>query len=807
MNEVWVALYGSLGVLFDVFVDDEWFKNDWVPNTTVDKLSEHDIALSGTSDWEGDFVSRVAAVYDIPFVIVEAARNLCEFHSEMSMDDCINELPNMGDEFVRYIREVKMSNSASGEISFDENGDRHIPITVGEWRFDEMVPLGAWEQMPQDESGPSHSSSSSSSSAKGAVAAAPMKLAKVYGLSTEGKNVLIGTTDNSGAFTANSNASKLQFPAVVWSAGGWNVNDDPTNPDKEFKGTLKGVMESADSAVYLTPANSLVAAFFEKSGNLTDAKQQVISLLKYEMGLKSADPLGDPLIDLNDSEIVAKSLMHIIGAGDENNDAAMKLLSVKFTQIADKMSLGASFSTVLKTMPESPYSSYSGGTLCTCVTAEADAIAKEAKDSLGKLGDLDELEKNAIPNITSEYPASLNFAGLSSTEKEANTSNVFSKKFKAVVLKGNSSMFDSHAMRVDSLVNVALSNEGTPLEVGKTYSIAKDDDLTFSVDLTEVTTFPYTASFTLETIETEDLPTFSRTFSITFFGEDEFAVKEVTYSGNDLFAFTTPITADGKIAKDAIAPIAADTFTADVELVNLIDESLADGNMDVRFIAPIGLAFENSSENTDTVKVETFTRIDDAYIAAPTVFNFVAKADINSGLKTVGIQVLDQDGETIAQASKDILFVTEDQKNNLTGVNLTAQTLTIAVPADDKFAPKSIILEGDYKTWVKEAFPDNVEDGITEAELPADSKVILMSKTGNNVFFVGDELVDKIEIPVTLSKNFKFTSEVTNFIYNYNNANDDIKMVFMLDPEDTNNNIESPTLLKLRFGPAADPAP
>ncbi|MFA9394521.1 MAG: hypothetical protein ACERJ1_07370 [Halodesulfovibrio sp.] len=661
-----------------------------------------------------------------------------------------------------------------------------------------------------DGSSGSSSSSSSSSGAKGAVAAAPMQLAKVYGLSTDGKNVLIGITNNRGVFTANSNTSKLQFPAVVWSVGGWNVNDDPADPNKEFKGTLKSVMASADSAVYLTPANSLVAAFFERSGNLSEAQQLVENLLKYEMGLRMPDPLGNPLTDLNQSEIVAKSLMHIIGAGNENNPAAMELLSVKFTAIAKKMSDGNTFTDVLKKMDDSPFSSYSGKTLCGCVEAEASAIAKEAKDSLGELGDLAELEKNAVPTNTSEYPVALNFAGLNSTEKEANTSKVFSKKFTAVVSKGNSTTFDNHEMRVNSLVNVALSYEGSSLEVGETYRIDKTIDLIFEVDLTEVTTFPYTASFTLETIEIEDLPTFSRTYTITFIGEGEFAVKEVAYDGDGLFAFATPSTADGKIAQNATAPIAADTFAADVELVNSIDLSLADGNMDVRFIAPAGLAFTDLSENADIVTVRSFTQSDKTYTATlPAGSNFIAKENVEAGFKTVRIQVLDQDGETIAQTAKDIVFVPEDQKDNLTGVNLTAQTLTPAIPVGDKYVSGPIDLAGTYRTWVKEADPDNETDGITEADLPAGSEVILMSKTGNKVFYnASEELVDRIVIPVALTKDFKFTSTAINFIYNYNNANDDIKMVFMLDPEnDPNNNIESSTLLKLRFEPAADPAP
>jgi hypothetical protein len=653
--------------------------------------------------------------------------------------------------------------------------------------------------------GSSGSSSSSSSGAKGAVAAAPMQLAKVFGLSAEGAEVLIGTTNNRGAFTANSNTSKLQFPAVVWSVGGWNVNDDPTDASKEFKGTLKGVMASADSAVYLTPANSLVAAFFEKSGNLAEAQQQVESLLKNEMGLKMTDPLGNPLTDLNESEIVAKSLMHLIGAGDENNAASMEKFSKTISDVAEAMNTGMTFTEVLKVMPESPFFGHTD-TLCNCVEDEMDAIVAEAKASLGDLGDLTELEDNAKITDTSTYPIALEFDGLSSTEKASGTQGaVVIKTFKAVVTKADGNAVVTQTLHLTSIANGVLNDGTADMVVGVDSDVPAAQDVTFTVAIPADATFPYTASFTLETVESDDtLPTFSRTYTITFIGADEFAVKEVAYNGDKLFAFATPSTDDGKIAEGATASIAADSFKADVELVNSIDESLVDGNMDVRFIAPAGLAFNDSSENSDIVTVESFTKSGTTYTATPdAAYSFIAKDDVDAGFKTVRIQVLDQDGETIAQTAKDIVFVPEDQKKNLTRANLTEKTISNAIPAVGKLPITGISLDGSYRTWEKEADPAKTTGGLTS--IPADSKVILMSKTGDKVFVNAmNELVDRIDITVTMKDDFTFESSAPfAFDYYYNNANDDIKMVFMLDPlNDPNNNIESSNVLKLRFDPA-----
>lgn len=639
----------------------------------------------------------------------------------------------------------------------------------------------------------SSSSSSSGSSGGGSVAAAPLKSAKVFGLSTDGENILIGTTDSKGAFTANNNVSKLQFPAVVWSVGGWNVNDDVTDASKEFKGTLKGVMTSATDKVYLTPANTLVAALYEKTGDLSEATSQVESLIKNEMGLKIENPLANPLSDLNESEIVSKTLMHIIGAGSESNGAAMELLSKKITDIAEDMNEGKSFTQVVKTLPASPF--FNGtGTLEECVKAEKDAIAEEAKASLGDLGDLDELKANTETKDTSAFAIALNVVVTGNennyTEKVvAEAGEIITREFAAKVTMADGSPKASTDFKV-SFINGTIAGKTS----GETVSLTPAEELAFSVEIPSNVAFPYSASFTLETVGSE--PTFTRTYIMTFITEDEFAVKSVDYKGKDLLSFNTN-TVDGNIAKGATSGITPATFTANVELVSDIEEELAVGNMDVRLVAPAGFIF--SSTEKQEVTTSSFSKAGKVYGADYSATELTTTTDVTPGFKTVSIQVLDKSGKQIAKTSKDIVFVSEDNKNDITDVTLTTKEITVNRPEVGQAAPVSISLSGSYKTWVKEADPSS-DKGIKDL---GDAEVILMSKTGNNVFKKnnGDE-VDRITVNVTPKEDFTFTSEETTFNYIYNGANDDIKMVLMLDPDhDTDNNIESPTLLKLGFKP------
>lgn len=646
-------------------------------------------------------------------------------------------------------------------------------------------------------SGGSDSSSSNGSSGGGSVAAAPLQSAKVFGLSTEGDKLLIGTTDSNGAFVANSNASKLQFPAVVWSVGGWNVNDDVTDASKEFKGTLKGVMTSATGKVYLTPANTLVAALYEKTGDLSEATSQVENLIKNEMGLKIENPLANPLSDLSESEIVSKTLMHIIGAGSESNGAAMELLSKKITDIAKEMNEGKSFTEVVKTLPASPFYN-APTTLAECVKDEGTIIAEEAKASLGNLVTLEELKANTETKDTSAFAIALNVVVDGNknnyTEKvAAEAGDIETRDFAAKVTMADGTEKTASTDFKLTLINGTIAGKVS----GKTYTLAPTDKLIFSVELPSDVTFPYSASFTLETVDVE--PTFSRTYIMTFITKDEFAVKSVDYKGKDLLSFNTN-TVDGNIAEGATSSITPATFTANVELVNDIEEALAAGNMDVRFVAPAGFVFSSTEGNEDTVTASSFSKAGKVYTAEHSAVELAATAEMAAGFKTVNIQVLDKSGKQIANTSKDIVFVPEDNKNDITDATLEPKTLTITAPEDGKYAPEKISLSGSYKTWVKEADPSNKADGITK--LPDNAEVILMSKTGGKVFKKDGLEVDRIVIAVKPEANFTFTSEVTNFDYIYNDANDDIKMVLMLDPEnDTNNNIESPTLLKLRFEP------
>eukprot|EP01029_Cantina_marsupialis_P027040 TRINITY_DN742_c0_g1_i1.p1 TRINITY_DN742_c0_g1~~TRINITY_DN742_c0_g1_i1.p1 ORF type:complete len:1021 (+),score=228.57 TRINITY_DN742_c0_g1_i1:4567-7629(+) len=144
MPKVREALRGSFTASLELNLNQDWLQNEWIPNTTVEKLSADDISLSGTSDWANDFKTRFAVMYDIPFVLVSAINKLCEDHEELSVDDCISHLPSMSNELVTLIGEVELPNAASGSITFDENRDRQSAVKIGQWVDEGIEPLGRW---------------------------------------------------------------------------------------------------------------------------------------------------------------------------------------------------------------------------------------------------------------------------------------------------------------------------------------------------------------------------------------------------------------------------------------------------------------------------------------------------------------------------------------------------------------------------------------------------------------------------------------------------------------------------------------
>lgn len=674
----------------------------------------------------------------------------------------------------------------------------------------------------------SSSSSSSSASAGGAVASVPLVGAEVWSYNAEGVAIQIGKTLGNGSIKFYSAAlSEVQFPnAIVFSKGGHSyINDSAA----DFAGTLKGVMASSTSKVYLTPANTLVAALVEEGVTLAEAKTRVRKAVNVEMGI-NIDPFANPIENVTESEIVAQTILAVLGIRE---DAAADL-DEYLEAIAADMADDETFATAVKAnATTSPLNDteYSGKSLFTIVkditeteimSQVKDVLSSEDGDTYYDSSVIEEQEKEIEEAIEQKVPVAI-----------AATAGTDVPEFYAVTGGGVESVFTFEVLsnKVDSdgkpvafttedaeypVVLVAFDGVGTLEQTGAnefTYTLEADgyDAADLPLDVTAVLRSAYDPSVT-------------KTITITLVSNTALVVENVQFDlsrGKGHYTFDDAV--DGKIVDGSSCALADSEFVAEVKLVSDVGD-ISD-NVDVRFFAPTGFKFEHGegvdAANTDSYTVTTTTPYVDptkhhANILAAHGVKLVAVlgADetIEPGRKEIGIQVLDtaNNNAVLKTASAGLVFVPAGMENDLRtatlesaeGNGLTITTATIA--KDEIFAPAKISLAGSYKTWVKEANPENTTDGITA--LPADAKVILMSTTGADVFDDGfGTAVDRIEIPVTLTEDFSFTSDVTNFKYIYGDANDDIKMVFMLDPSDSNNNIESSSVLKLRFEPEVAP--
>lgn len=672
------------------------------------------------------------------------------------------------------------------------------------------------------------SSSSSSGSAGGAVAAAPLKEANVYGYTAEGAAILIGTTSDDGSIAFNSSLSSVKFPSVVYSEGGKNYKSDAA-----FAGTLKGVMESATSQVYLTPANTLVAELYGKSLQrgvdpaeaLADAKTVVENIVKKDMGLTTADPFANPLSDKSSSEFLAKSLMTVMGLGAENDASSMENFGYAFAEAAESLSKGKTFTEVAKAHGAAIGS---GKSLADFITQKKDSIVDLAADALGYTPAEKAALGSAIAIDNSEQLTAITF-----TETPSNEPLPIAEK------KGANGALFSVTFTVKALSNKTADAAGTPgVIAGAVYELVSTSLGTVKQGGSAVNvgdTGPATGSFTFEvaaedvvagnvatfTIASEAYPNIKRTYTVTFISDDAFAIEEMDFEGAGLYEVGSP-TAEGKIAKDETRVIGTDEFKASLELVNAIaDINDVNANVDVRFSAPEGFKFSfDASANQDayTVTDVVVNGSADKYLATVPngVLTLVAQKDLAPGFRDLKVQAIDPNGNQLASVSQPVIFVPENMKDNVTSIVLGDSTINsdkgnfisiTSVNSDGVYVPTeggaskttSLVLEGSYSTWNSIA-----EDGnVASPDLSGKGKFYLVSDSGKNVLatdatgtglnYNRDITSEVVFAPVSsdaadAAKKYRFTAEIVGQLF-YKPATgvtqDTLRLVYIPDPDST----------------------
>lgn len=680
-------------------------------------------------------------------------------------------------------------------------------------------------------SGSDSSSSSSSSSGGGSVAAAPLMSAKVYGTSASNEAILIGTTDSNGAFTANANVNKLTFPAIVYSVGGITKHTQ-----KEFGGKLKGVLESPNGKVYLTPANTFVAEIYEAmdedTKDLKEAQRTVRRLIQVEMGLsQDTDPLGDPLgANLVNSETVSKNLLMQIAAGDEDNKNSMQLLDSKITALAKKMvNNDESFAEALKATPGTPLAAATGKTLNELILAPetVESIKKQVTDALGDENvDTAELEKCTKAEKTKDVPTSL-FLEIKKGAEETILTRAVTVSYNGsdisfatpVELQNASGDKITDAQYKATFTNLSVTASSHVVKNGDIFTLADDGKLIFKVIIPEEPTFPMEASITIEAVASTG--SFSKTFVVTCIGKTDFAVEKVEYVGsNKVFEFGTEFNSNGLIKAGESAEVDSDDFKGLVTLINETDKNDIDGNIDVRFTAPQGFVFD-----CDNSVVKSFDAAENTtkYYANPICSTITAATDIQDGVKTIKIEVINNDGDIVKSATKELAFVGKGASSAIIDTNLTEITSSIKGDIKDKtilevadkdltsngqektFNSNKIVLKGEYQTWQTKM---GVANATKWNNIQSKAEVWLVSTSGKKPFKdAHDAPTNKLVVPhdkVTFSDSeFSLDATIENFSYTFTGenvyANDDIKLVLIYDSKNTKDNTESSTLFKLRF--------
>lgn len=672
-----------------------------------------------------------------------------------------------------------------------------------------------------DGSSGSSSSSSSSSGASGAVASVPLNNAEVWSFDANGVAIQIGKTIEGGSIEFGSGLSNVKFPnAIVFSKGGTSFIGDGT---AEFAGTLKGVMVSSTSAVYLTPANTLVAALVEQGLPLEDAKGRVKKAVNAELGI-NIDPFANPIKQLTESEIVSQTIFAVLGIREE----AAGDLGESMKTIATEMATGKTFGNAVKSVPTCPTKApgasvftFVKNVMATDIMPQVETVLTPADGSPARFDAKVILEEKEAVETTpqQEVPVAIVIAaGSKNTPAEFYTAidSVATFEFTYEALNSKTSLpFVANAADSRTLVKLVNFNGVGTLVSGSSlntfiYTLKPSDYDTADLPL-EITA-------TLASVADE---TVTKTLKITLVSKDSIVVEELDFTGKPLFTFEN--TANGKIVDGSSHALTDKEFVAQIELLDANDDF--NDNVDVRFFAPTGFKFDKDSDGTanaasytvkdlkiDSSDSELYT----AEIMGAKSVSLIAVLDkdaapIEPGRKEMSMQVIDtkNDNAILKTATSSIFFVPTGMENDLRGAALTKggdnNGLTITtkpIAKGDTYAHGKLSLEGSYKTWVNEADPKANAGG--RANFPGE--VVLMSTSGAKVF-KDSTGTDVAKLPVTVTKvddNFTFTAEVTEFKYTYNEANDDIKMVFMLD--DSNNNIESSNVLKLRFDPKA-PAP
>lgn len=523
----------------------------------------------------------------------------------------------------------------------------------------------------------SSSDTTTTSSLSGAVAAAPVKDAKVmvdYKYLTDAAKaamtiaapIQVGLTDKDGAIVFDAAAmAKVDRTAevVLYSKDGvqFTSTEDTVAAAKAasksadlFNGQLRAVLGVGETVAYLTPANTIVADKMIAGSTYAEAKQYALNLLQNQLGLIGMEnPLGNPLADLTKSEFVSQAVLKAFGKSESDLVAG----SVSFA--------GAPAQTA-----------FTAADLTAIVTATKAALAKDGFVVNDDALKTDAAISNKKRTFALELPANASELFLLDSEKTSDFSIKEADLVKAITFTISAKTIAGTTVADDGEY-VLKSFEGT----GK---------LQFNgLDAPVGTKFNSALGFTYKpaTAEASGVPTEAEMKAFT---KVSFTFVAIDAEGNPIANVDPKVVTITKIApKDLVVTAFTPTFDTKIELDTSAKKIVGGDETSARAAFKVDMTMVNALAKEDLAKAlirytapagYAFTDVENAEDAAAKVTTLDVKFDF-SGTK-------DSFGTTDLQKQAKII------KLGPTAVAYDVKTMTVALVVDEKVVESKTVTVG-----------------------------------------------------------------------------------------------------------------
>jgi hypothetical protein len=562
----------------------------------------------------------------------------------------------------------------------------------------------------------------------GAVAAAPVKDAAVmvdpqYLTATAkaaGKSIEVGRTDKTGAIVFNAaEVAKLDRTknVVLYSKGGLkftSVHDKVTDAQNagaadEFNGTLRAILAPKATTAYLTVANTIIADMvLNQSVELVEAQRLVKKLVIESMSLNvMADPIGNPLTDVFNSEIVSQTLLKYcaISEGDlvAGTDVSEKISTkakalkadAKATVLTDRAFIATNFAAIKQAVKD---------TLGKDFEAKADALKEE------------EIVSPIVRTIALSVTPDVEYVQYNESPAESNTYNV------EVVTLANKPIKEGKYVLTARPATGKLMLDGENVTASTTVVYSGDKTFVYTLTAAEFKAMNgKDAIFTFKAVDGELVKDATATFK--FAAKDQLIVTSATITGaTELVKFANAGKDFASIADSVYntpaSAVAAGSITFTPKNATTKKETLS-----AVFTAPAGFQFaykvapgaddkysiENGiltikKEFTSGIAVSSQTieipadKIHYQHVGGNTAKN-------NAGKKAVTFTVSDAAGNLVVKGEKDDFYFIADKTENVVQSVMTATTAAVAADEGDYAAGKVIAGTGTNavvvyaKTW------------------------------------------------------------------------------------------------------------